>query len=203
MMAVERGMLDLDRPLADILPERRGMDLDSELGRRSLKDLLAHRSGMPAWISFYLDLMAHDDSTGSALAEADTADVDGWIEIRPGLWMDPVWCDTIHHRIRTTEPSEPGSYRYSDLGYYCCRTCSNPSGTSRWTSWRTASSAAARADPHRVSTAVGATRPTSPRRSWTRCSASSGFGARCTTRASMMGAWRAMRACSPTPTTWP
>ncbi|MGB1074062.1 MAG: glycoside hydrolase family 3 N-terminal domain-containing protein [Flavobacteriales bacterium] len=118
MMAVERGMLDLDRPLADILPERRGVDLDRELGRRSLKDLLAHRSGMPAWIPFYLDLMAHDDSTGSALAEADTADVDGWIELRPGRWMDPAWCDTIHHRIRTTEPGEPGSYRYSDLGYY-------------------------------------------------------------------------------------
>ena len=32
--------------------------------------------------------------------------------------MDPAWCDTIHHRIRTTEPGEPGSYRYSDLGYY-------------------------------------------------------------------------------------
>ena len=140
MMAVERGMLDLDRPLADILPERRGVDLDSELGRRSLKDLLAHRSGMPAWIPFYLDLMAHDDSTGNALAEADTADVAGWIELRPGRWMDPAWCDTIHHRIRTTEPGEPGSYRYSDLGYYLLQDVLNPFGASRWTSWQTASS---------------------------------------------------------------
>ena len=33
-------------------------------GRRTLRDVLAHRSGLPAWIPFYLDLMAHQDSVG-------------------------------------------------------------------------------------------------------------------------------------------
>ena len=115
MMTVERGMLDLNAPLSTLLPAREGIVLDEELGRRTLRDLLAHRSGMPAWIPFYLDLVAHDDTTAAALTDSVRSD---WMELRPGRWMNPAWCDTIHHRIRTTTPRDPGQYRYSDLGYY-------------------------------------------------------------------------------------
>jgi len=115
MMTVERGMLDLDARLSTLLPAREGVVLDEELGRRTLRDLLAHRSGMPAWIPFYLDLVAHDDTTAAALSDTVRS---GWMELRPGRWMDPAWCDTVHHRIRTTTPRDPGRYRYSDLGYY-------------------------------------------------------------------------------------
>jgi len=115
MMSTERGMLDLDAPLSSILSSREGAPLDDDLGKRTVRDLLAHRSGMPAWIPFYLDVVQHHDSTGLGLKEAKT---DGWIEIRPGLWMEPAWQDTIHSRIRSTTPKETGRYRYSDLGYY-------------------------------------------------------------------------------------
>ena len=115
MMSVERGLLDIGQPLSGILPGQKGIPLDGTLGRRTVRDFLAHRSGMPAWIPFYLDLIAHDDSTGTALSSMETED---WIEVRPGRWMDPAWCDTIHCRIRATTPDDPGRYRYSDLGYY-------------------------------------------------------------------------------------
>ena len=115
MMSVERGMLDIDKPLSSLLPVRDDAPLDDDLGKRTLRDLLAHRSGMPAWIPFYLDLVQHHDSTGLGLKEERAAD---WIEIRPGRWMEPAWQDTISSRIRSTTPKERGRYRYSDLGFY-------------------------------------------------------------------------------------
>ena len=114
MMTVERGMLDLDAPLHQLLPENE-MALDPELGKRTFRDILAHQAGLPAWIPFYLDLVAHDDSTQSGLANRDTLD---WVQIRPGRWMEPAWRDTIRRRIRTLTPDPTGHYRYSDLGYY-------------------------------------------------------------------------------------
>ncbi len=117
MMAVERGLLDLNAPLSELIPEDPKAPLHPELGRRTIKDLLAHRSGMPAWIPFYLDLIAHDDSTGLGLADADTPMLD-WVPLCDDRCMAPAWADTIATRIRSTEPKPPGHYRYSDLGYY-------------------------------------------------------------------------------------
>lgn len=115
MMAVERGMLSLDAPLSRWMPADSEHPMDEELAKRTLRDLLAHRSGLPAWIPFYLDLTAHNDSVSNALTGLE---VPGWVEVRPGRWMDPAWCDTIRHRVRSITPEAPGRYRYSDIGFY-------------------------------------------------------------------------------------
>ena len=115
MMAVEQGMLDLDAPLASLLPKREGAPLNATLGARTVRDLLAHRSGLPAWIPFYVDLMAHEDSVGGMLSTTTEA---GWIPLCNGKCMHPMWCDSIARTIRAIEPKAPGQYRYSDLGYY-------------------------------------------------------------------------------------
>lgn len=115
MMSLERGMLDLDAPLRKVLPKRPDAPLNEELENRTFRDILAHRAGLPAWIPFYLDAMAHDDTTGSALSFRDTLD---WVPVNTTCWMAPAWRDTIHHRIRTLTPDPVGQYRYSDLGYY-------------------------------------------------------------------------------------
>jgi len=115
MMSVERGLLDLDAPLREVLPEVEGAPLDDDLGSRTYRDILAHRAGLPAWIPFYLDAMAHDDTTGAAFSDTDTLD---WVPLHDHRWMAPEWRDTLHHRIRTLTPDPVGHYRYSDLGYY-------------------------------------------------------------------------------------
>ena len=115
MMSVERGMLSLDAPLSRWMPQDPSVPMDSELETRTLRDLLAHRSGLPAWIPFYLDLVAHNDSTQTVLTGVEAP---GWVEVRPGRWMDPAWCDTIRQRVRSITPDPPGRYRYSDIGYY-------------------------------------------------------------------------------------
>lgn len=115
MMSVERGMIRLDQRLSSLLPHDAEAPLDKELGKRTLRDILAHRSGLPAWIPFYVDLMAHEDSVGGDFTEEPRED---WIPICEGRCMNPVWCDSIRKTVRGITPKETGHYRYSDIGYY-------------------------------------------------------------------------------------
>lgn len=115
MMSVERDMFGLDQPLKKLLPKDRDAPLDSELGRRTLRDVLAHRSGLPAWIPFYMDLIAHADTAAGALSDGD---IPGWITLCADRCMHPDWRDSIRATVRSAEPKPAGQYRYSDLGYY-------------------------------------------------------------------------------------
>ena len=115
MMSVEQGMFGLDQPLSSLLPSDTAAPLNPELGQRTLRDVLAHRSGLPAWIPFYVDLMAHEDSLGGVLS-ADP--VEGWVPLCEGRCMHPMWCDSIRRTVRAISPKPTGNYRYSDVGYY-------------------------------------------------------------------------------------
>ena len=115
MMAWERGMLTLDQPLSTLLPDHPGAPLNPVLGERTLRDVLAHRAGLPAWIPFYVDLLAVQDSTGQEISDAQR---EGWVPLCGDRCMQPAWCDTIRHAVRAIEPGPVGHYRYSDVGYY-------------------------------------------------------------------------------------
>ena len=115
MMSVEKGLFSLDQPLSQLLPPIENAPLNPDLGRRTLRDILAHRAGLPAWIPFYLDVVAHEDSVGGDFSPEPR---EGWIPICNGRCMRPEWCDSIRTTVRSIQPNPPGSYRYSDLGYY-------------------------------------------------------------------------------------
>lgn len=115
MMSVEKGVFQLEQPLSALLPPNDDAPLNPELGQRTLRDVLAHRSGLPAWIPFYVDLVAHEDSMGGVLSSEP---VPGWIPLCEGQCMHPMWCDSIRRTVRAIEPQPAGHYRYSDVGYY-------------------------------------------------------------------------------------
>lgn len=115
MMSVEKGVFQLEQPLSALLPTDDDAPLNPELGQRTLRDVLAHRSGLPAWIPFYVDLVAHEDSMGGVLSSEP---VPGWIPLCEGQCMHPMWCDSIRRTVRAIEPQPAGHYRYSDVGYY-------------------------------------------------------------------------------------
>ena len=115
MMSVEKGVFQLEQPLSALLPTDDEAPLNPELGQRTLRDVLAHRSGLPAWIPFYVDLVAHEDSMGGVLSSEP---VPGWIPLCEGQCMHPMWCDSIRRTVRAIEPQPAGHYRYSDVGYY-------------------------------------------------------------------------------------
>ena len=72
MMLVEGGLLDLSLPVSAYLPEFLDRaPSEAEAARRAgvtVRDLLAHASGLPAWIQFYLEF--DPDAAGIPPAEA-------------------------------------------------------------------------------------------------------------------------------------
>ncbi|GEM89795.1 serine hydrolase domain-containing protein [Oceanithermus desulfurans] len=50
---VEEGRLDLDDPLARHLPEAGWLQEDAPLARLTVRRLLAHQAGLPAWVPLY------------------------------------------------------------------------------------------------------------------------------------------------------
>ena len=104
----EQGLFDRSKPLSHYLPE-----LDTlPIGDRLIEDILSHRSGLKAWIPFYL--YALEDST--AFSPAATAEHSVFLSEQ--CFMRPAWQDSVWRRV-TEEPLDPvGTHRYSDMGYY-------------------------------------------------------------------------------------
>lgn len=65
MLLYQRDLLDLNLKVQDILPEFRG----SEKGLVTVKHLLTHSSGLPAWRRYYLSLKGQDQILKAIYAE--------------------------------------------------------------------------------------------------------------------------------------
>ena len=138
MMSEERGMLSLDQPLAELVPKSENVPLQVELGRRTIKDLLAHRSGLPAWIPFYLDLIAYHDTTGLGLADPENPMAD-WVSLCDERCMAPGWADSISTPA-SDQPSRnlPVDTDTATWDTTFFKTSSKTFGESRLTNWPTA-----------------------------------------------------------------
>ncbi len=77
MSLYERGLLDLDAPVASIIPEFAGSELPKKDPRRrdvTFRMLLAHSSGLPAYEKLFLRAKTKEDLLAAAFANPLTAD---------------------------------------------------------------------------------------------------------------------------------
>jgi CubicO group peptidase (beta-lactamase class C family) len=75
MILYERGLLDLDTPVAAITPEfTLAAEKDSRHGNVTLRMLLAHSSGLPAYEKLFLKSHTHDELLRAAFATPLVAD---------------------------------------------------------------------------------------------------------------------------------
>lgn len=79
MILYERGLLDLDLPVAAIVPEFISPD-DPRRREVSLRMLLAHSSGLPAYEKLFLRARSRDDLLNAAFTTELTADPDSRAE---------------------------------------------------------------------------------------------------------------------------
>jgi beta-N-acetylhexosaminidase len=108
MQLEEQGVFDRTQSLSHYLPEL----VDLPIGKLVIQDILAHRSGLKAWIPFYL--YALEDST----AFSSVASPEHVVGLSENCYMRMAWQDSIWRRI-TEEPLDAvGTHRYSDMGYY-------------------------------------------------------------------------------------
>jgi beta-glucosidase-like glycosyl hydrolase/CubicO group peptidase (beta-lactamase class C family) len=109
----QKGLVDLDAPLATYLPELAHTN-KSDL---HIRDILAHRAALKPWIPFYTGTL---DGRGRRLREVYRSSQTGSynVQVTDRLYMHEDWVDTLWQAINLSDLRTSNSYRYSDLGFY-------------------------------------------------------------------------------------
>ncbi len=108
----EEGPGFLVRTMDQLLPELRG----TAIGRAKVQDVLAHQSGLPAWLPFYTSMLRQDGGYDHHYLRT-VRDTVYRLPVAPGIWAAEWMHDTLIARIARA-PLGPKTYEYSDLGYY-------------------------------------------------------------------------------------
>ena len=111
MKLYEQGLVDLKKPLKDYLF---GYD-DVAVGNLIIEDVLAHQSGLPAWIPFYAYTLA--DSISNQWYQPDSSE-QFCIRVADDLYICQDSAETIWKTISGVTIKEDPKYRYSDIGFY-------------------------------------------------------------------------------------
>lgn len=140
MILTDRGLVKPNRRVADYIPELQG----SPVGKLTVKELLQHKSGLPAGINFFNTLIDPASLQGAPLFSY--RERTGWTQIDRNVWVNPSYRfnrllvhkkegksydlrfgegyflhhslqDSVLSQIGRTNLSRRGSFRYSDVGY--------------------------------------------------------------------------------------
>jgi len=113
MRLYEEGKIDLDKTIADYLPEAAG----TNKAKIKVRDLLLHQAGLKAFIPFYKQTV---DDEGWPLKKYYRSKQKGSynIEVTDDLFMRDNYRDTIWSTIYASEVASNGKSVYSDLDYY-------------------------------------------------------------------------------------
>ncbi|PCJ28361.1 MAG: serine hydrolase [Flavobacteriales bacterium] len=109
----DEGKFSLDNNLCDYLPD---LIPDSSIYiNLNLREILAHQSGLQAWVPFYLKTMV------KGIPRYDIYSLDSSatypFRVAENFYIHKYYPDTIYQRI-LRGPLKEKKYRYSDLGYY-------------------------------------------------------------------------------------
>jgi beta-glucosidase-like glycosyl hydrolase/CubicO group peptidase (beta-lactamase class C family) len=116
MKLYEDGLIDLDEPVGTYLPELRGTNKNP----LTIREIMAHRSGLAAWIPFYTETLSGSRRYKRPSPEfyRPTLAGDFVVPVTDRLFMKSSYVDSIWARIAESELRTVGRYRYSDLGFY-------------------------------------------------------------------------------------
>ncbi len=120
MFLSERGMLDLDRPIAHYLPEMWGTDKEFI----PVREILAHQAGLYPYIPFWKNVLPKRDLAG-ALTHQKSKDA---FQIGQNTYIAPYLKDSllswsIHSkRLRKSDNEQAYGYKYSDIGFIILKT---------------------------------------------------------------------------------
>ncbi|MFT5986342.1 MAG: beta-N-acetylhexosaminidase, partial [Planctomycetota bacterium] len=110
----DRGVINMDTKLKEMLPEYRGTDK----ANITLKEMLTHTARLKAWIPFYIKTMDSVTKKPSAKWFRENKQEDFTILVAKNLFMKREYKDSIYRFIKESELRESKGYKYSDLPYY-------------------------------------------------------------------------------------
>ncbi|MBK9283654.1 MAG: serine hydrolase [Sphingobacteriaceae bacterium] len=107
------GKFDYSLTLADYLEQVKNTNKES----LKLEDILAHQSGLEAWIPFYLKTLTKKDDYKPGYYSSKASELFP-TRVAKKLYVIKGFNDSIYKRILESKLHKPGKYLYSDLGYY-------------------------------------------------------------------------------------
>ncbi|MEZ4772860.1 MAG: glycoside hydrolase family 3 N-terminal domain-containing protein [Bacteroidia bacterium] len=113
MHLVEQGRLELDAPISRYLPDLQG----SNKANLTIRRLLQHNAGLPAWIPFYLQTYkdpGRHDLNPVYYSYIPTRASE--IQIAPSLYAKDTLENFVWEKIRTVEVRNTNRVKYSDIG---------------------------------------------------------------------------------------
>lgn len=113
MRLVDEGKFDLDKTMADYLPDYR----KSNKANLVWRDVLTHQAGLRAWIPFWRDAL-EPDGTWKRKTFSNEKRGPYKIEITDDLFLHRRYHKTIFEQIKESPVSEKKEYVYSDLSFY-------------------------------------------------------------------------------------
>ncbi|MGZ3899848.1 MAG: glycoside hydrolase family 3 N-terminal domain-containing protein [Bacteroidia bacterium] len=113
MKLASENKFDYKKTLGDYLPYLKGSNKDSLF----IEDVLTHRSGLQAWIPFYLRTIQKNNEYKPGIYSNKQSE-EYPTRVARNMYVVKGYTDTMYKRIVASKLETPGKYVYSDLGYY-------------------------------------------------------------------------------------
>ena len=108
----ENGQIHLDSSLQHFI----SLSDTSNKKKLTVREILAHQSGLLSWIPFYKQTLEEDGSLRDTLYSTTYSDVFS-VKVADGIFLHNSYPDSIMARILGTK-LKPKTYKYSDMGFY-------------------------------------------------------------------------------------
>jgi len=106
------GKFSLDKTLGAYLPN---LVTSYPHENFTLREMMAHQAGLPAWIPFYKRTLKNNQLNFSIYSNEKKGGFD--TQVADNIWMKSSYIDSIYKQILTSSVGTK-KYEYSDLGYY-------------------------------------------------------------------------------------
>ncbi len=110
----DRGVINMDTKLREMLPEYKGTDK----ANITLQQMLTHTARLKAWIPFYVKTLDSITKKPSSKWFRKNKESDFTIPVAKNLYMKREYRDSIFLQIKESELRSSSGYKYSDLPYY-------------------------------------------------------------------------------------
>jgi beta-glucosidase-like glycosyl hydrolase/CubicO group peptidase (beta-lactamase class C family) len=113
MRLVQENKVSLDAPFSTYWTDFKGSDKEN----MTVRQVLAHRGGLPAWIPFWRDTRNPDGTYMDKTLRADSS-ADYPVRVSQGLWRHTGYDNVIYQKIKSEPALKEKKYVYSDLSFH-------------------------------------------------------------------------------------
>jgi len=114
MKLKEEGKIDINKSIAAYFSKAKG----TNKAKMPIKSIMAHQSGMKAWIPFYEETITKKYKRPKKSVYSTVKKDPFSVQVSDNLYIDAGYRDTIWNRILRSDLRKNKNYRYSDLGFY-------------------------------------------------------------------------------------